>query len=381
MRIAGYETHPAADIFPLLDGADLDALAADIRDHGLRNPVIVIGSKVLDGRNRLAACARIGVEARFVQYEGDDPVAFVLSENLHRRHLNESQRAMVAARIATLPPHRPKSANVRGSATQGEAATRLNTSERSVQHARSVIEKAAPEVVEAVERGNLAVSAAADLSKLDHDKQRAVLERSNGKPGNVRALVRQVEKAEVAAQLNAEPPPMPSGPFRVIVSDPPWQYDKRAGDATHRGDLPYPSMTTEAICALDVASIAHPDGCVLWLWTTNAFMRDAFSVLDAWGFEEKTILTWRKNRIGLGDWLRGQTEHCILAIRGKPTVTLTNETTSLDGPVREHSRKPDEFYAMVEGLCPGSKVEMFCRTPREGWARWGAESEKFEAAE
>jgi len=387
MKIAGYETHPAADIFPLLDGPDLDALAEDIRAHGQRNPVIVIGSKVLDGRNRLLACERIGVEAKFRQYEGDDPVAFVRSENLHRRHLNESQRAMAAAREIMLGyfPNLEKAAEVY-SVSRGSVASALDVlgwkgaaSPRPGRPRKpdAPAAPAAPEVVRAVERGDLAVSAAADLAKLDHDKQLAVLERSNGKPGNVRALVRQVEKAEVAKQLEAEPPPMPSGPFRVIVSDPPWQYDKRAGDATHRGDLPYPSMTTDAICALDVESLAHPEGCVLWLWTTNAFMRDAFKILDAWGFEEKTILTWRKNRIGLGDWLRGQTEHCILAVRGKPVVTLTNQTTIFDGPVREHSRKPDEFYALVEALCPGSKVEMFCRTPRDGWAKWGAETEKF----
>src|SRR5262245_65934682 len=97
-------------------------------------------------------------------------------------------------------------------------------------------------------------------------------------------------------------------------------------------------------------------------------MRDAFRVLDAWGFVEKTIVTWVKDRMGTGDWLRGQTEHCILAVRGKPIVTLTNQTTVLHGPLREHSRKPDEFFALVEKLCPGTKLEMFCRRSREGWA-------------
>jgi hypothetical protein len=66
--------------------------------------------------------------------------------------------------------------------------------------------------------------------------------------------------------------------------------------------------------------------------------------------------------MGTGDWLRGKTEHCILAVRGQPTVTLTNQTTLLDGPVREHSRKPEEFYALVEALCPGSKVELFAHS-------------------
>jgi N6-adenosine-specific RNA methylase IME4 len=86
--------------------------------------------------------------------------------------------------------------------------------------------------------------------------------------------------------------------------------------------------------------------------------------------------------MGTGDWLRGQTEHCLMCIRGKPVVTLTNQTTLLNGPLRQHSRKPDEFYTMVDNLCPapaGGKVEMFCRQARPGWIAAGAEISKFEA--
>ena len=138
-------------------------------------------------------------------------------------------------------------------------------------------------------------------------------------------------------------------------------------------------MSAEELCALPVASLAHDD-CALWLWTTNAFMRQAYMCLDAWGFTEKTILTWVKQKMGTGDWLRGQTEHAVLAVRGNPVVRLTNQTTVLNAPTREHSRKPDEFYALVDALCPGSKLEMFAREGREGWQRWGAEAEKFDAA-
>jgi N6-adenosine-specific RNA methylase IME4 len=166
----------------------------------------------------------------------------------------------------------------------------------------------------------------------------------------------------------------PKGLFNVIVIDPPWAYEKRGEDALHRGRTQYPTMTTDEISAMDIPA---DENCVLWLWTTNAFMHDAYHVLDAWGFTPKTILTWVKDRIGLGDWLRGQTEHCVLAIRGKPPVSLSNQTTVLYGPLREHSRKPDEFYALVDSLCHGRKLDMFSREKREGWSQHGAETEKF----
>jgi N6-adenosine-specific RNA methylase IME4 len=324
---------------------------------------------------------------------------WALSENLHRRHLDESQRAMVAARAkpmfeaeaAKRVGGRPKKGekprtNSSGVSSAEQAGSLLNVGQTQVKLAANVLKHGTAEVVRAVDSGKLAVSAAAQLAKLPAAKQSAIMERVDKRkggdirPGLVRALAKQEEKRQVAAEIEAEPAPMPEGPYRVIVSDPPWKYEKRAGDATHRGDLPYPDMTTEEICALDVGELAHPEGCILWLWTTNAFMRDAFKVLDAWGFGEKTILTWVKDKMGLGDWLRGKTEHCILAVKGRPTILLNNETTVLEGPLREHSRKPEEFYALVERMCPGSKLEMFCRTPRDGWAKWGAETGKFNAA-
>jgi N6-adenosine-specific RNA methylase IME4 len=189
------------------------------------------------------------------------------------------------------------------------------------------------------------------------------------------------EKQAVAARIAAEPTPLPEGPFRVIVVDPPWRYDKRAEDITHRGRVPYPDMSIEDITderQVPVRKLAHED-CILWLWTTNAFMADALRCVKEWSFEQKTILTWVKDRMGTGDWLRGKTEHCIMAVKGRPVVTLTNQTTALEAPMREHSRKPDEFYALVEALCPGSKLDMFGRQQRPGWQVWGAESGKFAA--
>jgi N6-adenosine-specific RNA methylase IME4 len=109
-------------------------------------------------------------------------------------------------------------------------------------------------------------------------------------------------------------------------------------------------------------------------------MRHAFDIVEAWGFTQKTILTWVKDRMGIGDWLRGQTEHCIMAVRGHLTTTPTNQTTVIHAPRREHSRKPEEFYALVEDLCPaaaGGRLDLFQRRPREGWQGHGNELQRF----
>ena len=121
-------------------------------------------------------------------------------------------------------------------------------------------------------------------------------------------------------------------------------------------------MSIEEMKALPIPPLMHEDA-ILWAWTTNHHMREAYDILeDAWGLEVKTILTWVKERMGAGDWLRGQTEHCLMTVRGKPTVELTNQTTVLHAPARGHSVKPIEFYNLVESLCPAPRyADLFSR--------------------
>ena len=109
----------------------------------------------------------------------------------------------------------------------------------------------------------------------------------------------------------------------MLVADPPWRYYEcgtdDTGDPSRRGRAPYATMTAAQIKALPVAGLAAEDS-VLWLWTTNAHLAVALEVASAWGFTYKTCLTWAKQCPGTGDWLRGQTEHCLVCIRGRPTV-------------------------------------------------------------
>jgi N6-adenosine-specific RNA methylase IME4 len=149
-------------------------------------------------------------------------------------------------------------------------------------------------------------------------------------------------------------------------------------------------MRTDEIISLPITELSDPKGCILWLWFTNNHMIEAAKCLETWGFKLKTILTWEKvtndgtrTRFGTGHWLRNATEHCSLAVRGEIRAfsgqTLTNESTILHAPRREHSRKPEAFYRMVETLCPNmKKLEMFARETRSGWDSWGNEVGKFD---
>jgi N6-adenosine-specific RNA methylase IME4/ParB-like chromosome segregation protein Spo0J len=393
------EWHPAANLFPMLPEPELRALAEDIRANGQRHPIVVFAGKILDGRNRWRACQLAEVEPRLEYLERcDSPTDYVLSLNLHRRHLDTMQRAVVATEAKRLyaeeakqrqrvhggtAPGRQRTLDPESGSSDGREPTSIVRAAHAVGAGKDAaatmdkISRDAPEVFEAAKRGTVKkVQDAKRLAALPaEDRARALAALESGEAKTVRMAA----ALPVAERLNTAPTPPPEGPFRVIVLDPPWRYGKRAADATRRGMCPYPDMDVREVCLLPVPTLAHED-CVLWLWTTNAFMREAYECLAAWGFEGKTILTWVKERMGTGDWLRGQTEHCLLAVRGRPTVTLTNQTTALLAPAREHSRKPDEFYRLVESLCPGSKLEMFAREGRDGWTSWGAETGKFHAA-
>ena len=138
------------------------------------------------------------------------------------------------------------------------------------------------------------------------------------------------------------------------------------------GTRPYAAMSLDEIRALPVESLAADDA-VLWLWTPNTFLPDAFSVVSAWGFDYKVPLTWVKPHFGVGEWLRGQTEHCLFAVRGHPAVLGESEGTALGAETTGHSRKPEAFFEKVERMCPGSKLELFARARRPGWTAWGLE--------
>ncbi len=343
---------------------DIGGLADNIRDIGLLHPIVITPSnRLIAGARRIEAFKRL--ERETIPTTIIDIEAVVRgerSENCLRLDFTPSEA--VAVWKAVEEEERAKAKERQGTrADIGETFTDVGRAKdkaaRGTGRSGRTMEKAAA-IVEAAE------AEPEKFGKLQADMDRT---------GRVDGPFRRLKVARQAAAIKAEPPPLPRGPFRVIVADPPWPYELRKADPSHRATHPYPQMSIEQIKALDVGGIANEDS-ILWLWTTNHHMREAFEVLDAWGFRHKTILTWVKNRMGTGDWLRGQSEHCLLAVRGSPIVTLTNQTTVLTGPLRANSQKPDEFYAFVESLCPAPEngyCELFQRTPRTGWIGHGDE--------
>jgi len=160
------------------------------------------------------------------------------------------------------------------------------------------------------------------------------------------------------------------GQHEVIVIDPPWPYGTIRDLESRRVASPYKELSLDQLKKFE---LPVAENCVLWLWTTHRFLRDAFDIVDAWGFEYKLNFVWDKEKLGIGNWLRCQTEFCLLATKGKPRWNLTNERDILRIPRGRHSAKPDGFYDMVKRLCPtkGKCADIFFRKERLAWKGYG----------
>ena len=179
-----------------------------------------------------------------------------------------------------------------------------------------------------------------------------------------------------------------TGQFSTILADPPWQFQNRTGKMApeHKRLNRYGTMTLDDILALPVAQLAD-DPAHLYLWVPNALLPEGLQVMQAWGFQYKSNIVWHKIRKdggpdgrGVGFYFRNTTELLLFGVRGKNARTLApgrRQVNIIKTMKREHSRKPDEQYELIESCSPGDYLELFARGSREGWATWGNQADDY----
>ncbi len=180
---------------------------------------------------------------------------------------------------------------------------------------------------------------------------------------------------KIKEDIVANPMKLPEGKFEVIIIDPPWNYGTEYESEGRRVANPYPEMTQEELKNIEIPS---SDDSIMFLWTTHRFIFDAKELLNHWNYVYRSMIVWDKVKIGMGDLFRMQCEFCLVGIKGKPV--LDNDHNLRDiiyESRREHSRKPESFYTMVNKLCVGRKLDYFSREQRTGFETFGAEDTKF----
>jgi N6-adenosine-specific RNA methylase IME4/ParB-like chromosome segregation protein Spo0J len=340
------------------DIGDISSLAQSIREVGLLHSIVVDSQKnLIAGYRRIKAVQTLGwtrVPVHTVDLK--DLLKGEFHENAFRKDFAPSEwvaiKRALEPKISADAEEREKagipSSNLDEGRTDEKIASFVGVGKDTLRKSEAIVEAAEKEpekyalLLEKVDDGTISVDKA--FKGIRRDEQLAELK-------------------EIAKNL-----PKIEGKYDVIIVDPPWPYGTEYDSETRRCASPYPEISLEEIRNLKLPA---NDKCVLWLWTTNRFLHDAFHILEAWGYTPKTVLTWGKYRMGTGDWLRGQTEHCILGIHGNPRINLENQSTLLIAKSGAHSQKPNKFYQLVDAICFGKKLDYYAREKRQGWDVYG----------
>jgi len=428
--------HPLANIFPLVEGQDFADLVKDIRTHGLREPIVLLEGKILDGRNRYRACVAAGLlpgslntltvpQLKYFKHHvpagqatpsQDQLLDFVWSKNFHRRQLDKSQRAMVMADYETFRHGGARRAMVQDAnlqlentepapagPTRAELAERGHVSERLLASAAVVRDHAIPELKEAVRQGGLAVTSIEEIALQPAEQQKAIydaLPRDDaGKltPEAKKALApiikevraeKQAEKKEKRTRREADLADkilsLPEEKAGLILSDFEWHFKVRSAEtgmdrhAANHYVTASDAHTPEAIVERqrERMSVAADD-CIHLMWVPASFSAIGHKVMELQGFTYVSQFVWIKDRIGTGFWVRDKHELLFIGVKGKvPAPAMGDQFESaITAAKGAHSEKPDFQYEIAEHYFPNlPKIELNARRVRPGWMRWGNEA-------
>jgi len=383
-------------LIPPLTKEEYAQLEENILADGCRDPLVLWDGTLVDGHNRHEICTRHGIEFDTATAEFNSRAEarlWIRKNQLGRRNLSDFTRASLAlgmkgdvAEIAKAKSEatvgRPNKSSeksraisapekIRTDETLGAAA---GVSSNTIRKVETIISTATPELVEKAQRGEISINSAATLAKAAPEIQHAVIEKMESENLKPTEAMRAI-KAETINQKEIE---APSGKFRVLYADPPWSYGNTQPDYQTEQRDHYPVMSMDELCAMPVKDIAADDA-VLFLWVTSPILEDSFALIKAWGFRYKASFVWDKEKHNMGHYNSVRHEFLLVCTRGSCQPDVRKLYDSVVTETRtEHSRKPQQFYEMIETIyTQGKKIEFFARNQREGWTSYGYETDKF----
>jgi N6-adenosine-specific RNA methylase IME4 len=346
---------------------DLRALAASMEEIGLLQPVVVRpDGTLIAGERRLRAAELLGwADIPVHAVDLDAVVRGEFAENTCRKDFTPSELVAIGREVERIERDRAKTRMIAAHASSGKlpelekgdtrdkVAARLGISGRTYEKARTVFE-----------------AAAADPERFE------TLVEEMDRTGKVTGAYRKLLKARDEERILKLTPI--SGKFSTLVVDAPLDYQWLS--PTGRAMPGYATMTHEELLALDVGQWAD-DNCHLYLWITNNFITRGVELMRAWGFAHKTMLTWNKPRWGLGSYFRNQSEHVLFGIRGERGTRPAAQSIStvFEGPIGEHSEKPEQLYDIVRAASYPPYAEAFQRKVRPDFVNLFADRHGDEA--
>jgi len=369
--------HELSEIFPLMNDNEFGSLKKDIQNNGLFEPIKLYEEKILDGRNRYNACRELDIEPSFSDYVGQDPLAYVISENLRRRNLTPFSRVEAVLKLEPIYVAKGREKKIESGKKYGE---RHPKGEEVYQNSDKPLIDTLQELAELADVSRDTVARVKHIinSKYFTEKMREKLRRGETLINSVYLNILREERGVI------ETIPLPEGKYNVIYSDPPWKYGDKLIEGYGAAEHHYTSMTIQELCDLDIKSIVG-DNAVLFLWVTSPLLEECFSVIKAWGFEYSASFVWDKIKHNWGHYNSVRHEFLLICIKGsfpKQNKELHDSVISIERS-EEHSEKPEYFRdEIIEKMYPRGKwIELFARydkgkreeLEKRGWTLWGAQ--------
>ena len=374
------------DLIPALTPEEYSQLESNVLAEGIREKLITWRGVIIDGHNRYELAQKHGLEYQCTEYEFESEskaTEWIILNQFGRRNLSNYQRSLLALKLEgvaetiaknkekerreKISHYRETGETVQISApskkTREEFSKLAGVSHDTISKVKKIEAVAAPEVRAKVASGDMSINEAYKEIRAEEKKAERI--------EAIQAQIQDIESGKM---------PELRGLYSVVSVDPPWPYEGNKGGVTsydangRRVANPYPEMSIEEIKCIELPLL--PDA-VVFLWTTHKFLPCAFGILEQWGLEYKATLVWNKESIGMGAWLRMQCEFCLVGIKGNPLWHNTTHRDIITEKRREHSRKPDGFFVMVEQITGGRRLEYFSREMRENWDVFGNDTEKF----
>jgi N6-adenosine-specific RNA methylase IME4 len=409
------------NLIPPLSPEEREGLEKSIINEGCRDPLVVWGYTIVDGHNRWEICNKHGIQCSMIQKEFADrneAMIWIIRNQFGRRNLLPFHRAELALKLEPLISAKAKENQANSEPgiyggkplpnNFGEAVDLKEKEEKQkvwddvgLSYDAKVNTIHSIEILYAKERKKLIrknereresgfkIGEIAGVSEETIRKSKIIMEKApeeekiklrNGKI-TIHEAYNNIKKEEKKAQIMEQKKAidegkieLPEGVFEVLVVDPPWYYDREYDPKSGRVATPYPDMKLDEIRAIKLPAA---DDSIIFLWTTHSYLFEAKELLKEWGFEYKATIVWDKEHMGMGQWVRMQCEFCLLGVKGKPLWNNTSWRDIIREPRREHSRKPEIFYKMVEEITAGRKLDYFSREKREGWFSYGNDTNKF----
>jgi N6-adenosine-specific RNA methylase IME4 len=368
-------------LIPALTPEEFKQLEQNCLDEGIREKIIVWDGFIIDGHNRYEIATKWGLDyqTESKRFKDESEVReWMILNQFGRRNLSNYQRSVLALELESVFSERAREKQIEGGKNKVVQISEQAPMERKAITQISKVANVSHDTIAKVKKieavATSEVKAQLSTGEISINQAYQEIKKEEKKAERIELIEQQIEDIEQGLLPELE------GLFDVVSVDPPWPYEGESKNVTsfdavgRRVANPYPEMSIE-----DIKKIEMPlmDDAVVLLWTTHKFLPDAFEILKEWGMDYKATLVWNKEKIGMGAWFRMQCEFCLVGIKGKPYWENTTFRDILNEPRREHSRKPDSFFEMIEKITMGRRLEYFSREKRNGWEVFGNDINKF----